>query len=210
MTAPIPQGSFSTAVSPRCPIALGTSFAEEAARWGRGPLAHAALAKAHRERLARARQAAEQALAELAEASRAAAASLRRRFEPPIPEPKPAPLVGLPQEVIAFNQTMDAYYKAIDSVPIIKIQMACAEYYGVSLRDIVSKRRPMVVVKPRQVAMYLAKEMTTKSLPEIGRGFGKDHTTCLHAIRKIAAACAADTEMAAAVQTIREKIEAMT
>jgi chromosomal replication initiator protein len=56
----------------------------------------------------------------------------------------------------------------------------------VSRQELVSNRRTRVIVKPRQVAMYLAKVMTPRSLPEIGRRFGgRDHTTVLHAIRKI-------------------------
>jgi chromosomal replication initiator protein len=61
-----------------------------------------------------------------------------------------------------------------------------ASHYGVSRADILSSRRTAVVVKPRQVAMFLAKTLTMRSLPEIGRRFGgRDHTTVLHAVRKI-------------------------
>jgi chromosomal replication initiator protein len=71
-------------------------------------------------------------------------------------------------------------------IPIRDIQIACARYYGVSLADMLSARRTAVVVLPRQVAYYLAKMLTAKSLPEIGRRFGgRDHTTALSGIRKI-------------------------
>jgi chromosomal replication initiator protein len=61
-----------------------------------------------------------------------------------------------------------------------------ADYYRLKIADMHSKRRPANIAKPRQIAMYLAKEMTQKSLPEIGSAFGgRDHTTVLHAVRKI-------------------------
>jgi chromosomal replication initiator protein len=71
-------------------------------------------------------------------------------------------------------------------VKIEDIQKLVASHYSVSRADILSSRRTAVVVKPRQVAMFLAKTLTMRSLPEIGRRFGgRDHTTVLHAVRKI-------------------------
>ena len=62
-----------------------------------------------------------------------------------------------------------------------------ADYYQLRHSDMLSKRRPNNIAIPRQIAMYLAKELTQKSLPEIGELFGgSDHTTVLHAVRKIA------------------------
>jgi chromosomal replication initiator protein len=73
-----------------------------------------------------------------------------------------------------------------------------ARHYNVSRTDICSARRTANVVRPRQVAMYLAKTLTLRSLPEIGRRFGgRDHTTVLHAVRKIAALIPKDAELAA-------------
>jgi len=73
-------------------------------------------------------------------------------------------------------------------VKIEDIQKLVATHYNVSRADILSSRRTAVVVKPRQVAMFLAKTLTMRSLPEIGRRFGgRDHTTVLHAVRKIEA-----------------------
>ena len=73
-------------------------------------------------------------------------------------------------------------------VKIEDIQKLVASHYSVSRADILSSRRTAVVVKPRQVAMFLAKTLTMRSLPEIGRRFGgRDHTTVLHAVRKIEA-----------------------
>lgn len=66
------------------------------------------------------------------------------------------------------------------------IQKKVAEYYNIRLTDMHSARRSRQVARPRQVAMYLSKQMTTRSLPEIGRKFGgRDHTTVMHAIRKV-------------------------
>ena len=62
-----------------------------------------------------------------------------------------------------------------------------ADFYKIKVADMYSKKRPASIARPRQIAMYLAKEMTQKSLPEIGELFGgRDHTTVLHAVRKIA------------------------
>ena len=78
-------------------------------------------------------------------------------------------------------------------VKIEDIQKLVASHYSVSRADILSSRRTAVVVKPRQVAMFLAKTLTMRSLPEIGRRFGgRDHTTVLHAVRKIEALSAND------------------
>ena len=66
------------------------------------------------------------------------------------------------------------------------IKRIVAEYYKIKVADLLSKRRNRSVARPRQVAMALAKELTNHSLPEIGDGFGgRDHTTVLHACRKI-------------------------
>jgi chromosomal replication initiator protein len=66
------------------------------------------------------------------------------------------------------------------------IQKTVADYYKIKIADMYSKKRPASIARPRQIAMYLAKELTQKSLPEIGELFGgRDHTTVLHAVRKI-------------------------
>jgi len=71
-------------------------------------------------------------------------------------------------------------------VSIENIQKTVADYYKIKVSDMYSKRRPASIAGPRQIAMYLAKELTKKSLPEIGDLFGgRDHTTVLHAVRKI-------------------------
>lgn len=71
-------------------------------------------------------------------------------------------------------------------VTIDNIQKTVAEYYKIKVADLLSKRRSRSVARPRQMAMALAKELTNHSLPEIGDAFGgRDHTTVLHACRKI-------------------------
>ena len=73
-------------------------------------------------------------------------------------------------------------------ISVENIQKTVADFYKIKVADMYSKKRPASIVRPRQIAMYLAKELTQKSLPEIGELFGgRDHTTVLHAVRKIVA-----------------------
>jgi chromosomal replication initiator protein len=83
-----------------------------------------------------------------------------------------------------------------------------SRHYNVSRADILSARRTRTIVRPRQIAMYLAKTMTPRSLPEIGRRFGgRDHTTVLHAVRKIEAERAGDEKLGEELDLIRRMIE---
>jgi chromosomal replication initiator protein len=78
-------------------------------------------------------------------------------------------------------------------ITIENIQKAVAEYYKLRVADLLSRRRPRTIARPRQVAMALCKELTEHSLPEIGDAFGgRDHTTVLHACRKIDELCDTD------------------
>ena len=73
-------------------------------------------------------------------------------------------------------------------ISVENIQKTVADFYKIKVADMYSKKRPASIARPRQIAMYLAKDMTKKSLPEIGELFGgRDHTTVLHAVRKITA-----------------------
>jgi chromosomal replication initiator protein len=73
-------------------------------------------------------------------------------------------------------------------ISVENIQKTVADFYKIKVADMYSKKRPASIARPRQIAMFLAKELTQKSLPEIGELFGgRDHTTVLHAVRKIAA-----------------------
>ncbi|MFM2450443.1 MAG: hypothetical protein RIS44_2893 [Pseudomonadota bacterium] len=81
-------------------------------------------------------------------------------------------------------------------IGVENIQKTVADFYKIKVADMYSKKRPASIARPRQIAMYLAKEMTQKSLPEIGELFGgRDHTTVLHAVRKIAAERQKNTEL---------------
>jgi chromosomal replication initiator protein len=81
-------------------------------------------------------------------------------------------------------------------ISVENIQKTAADFYKIKVGDMYSKKRPASIARPRQIAMYLAKEMTQKSLPEIGELFGgRDHTTVLYAVRKIAAERQKNTEL---------------
>jgi chromosomal replication initiator protein len=81
-------------------------------------------------------------------------------------------------------------------VGVENIQKTVADFYKIKVADMYSKKRPASIARPRQIAMYLAKEMTQKSLPEIGELFGgRDHTTVLHGVRKIAAERQKNTDL---------------
>ena len=92
-------------------------------------------------------------------------------------------------------------------VRIEDIQRIVARHYNVSKTELLSNRRTRTIVKPRQIAMYLAKVMTPRSLPEIGRRFGgRDHTTVLHAVRKIEDLSGGDNTLAQELELLRRLI----
>jgi chromosomal replication initiator protein len=92
-------------------------------------------------------------------------------------------------------------------VRIEDIQRVVARHYNVSKTELLSNRRTRTIVKPRQVAMYLSKVMTPRSLPEIGRRFGgRDHTTVLHAVRKIEDLSGSDNTLAQELELLRRLI----
>jgi len=94
-------------------------------------------------------------------------------------------------------------------VSIEEIQRKVAEHYNVRLSDMIGPKRVRTIARPRQIAMYLSKTMTTRSLPEIGRRFGgRDHTTIMHGIRKIEELMAADTQLAEDLTLLRRLLEA--
>jgi len=93
-------------------------------------------------------------------------------------------------------------------VKIEDIQRVVARQYNVSRADLLSSRRTANVVRPRQVAMYLAKTLTLRSLPEIGRRFGgRDHTTVLHAVRKIENLVTTDTALAEEIELLKRQLQ---
>jgi chromosomal replication initiator protein len=93
-------------------------------------------------------------------------------------------------------------------ITVEDIQKEVSSFYGVSMRDLLSHRRDRLIVRPRQVAMFLAKELTTRSLPEIGRRFGgRDHTTVLYGVRKIAQLRQEDAALADEIDLLKRMIE---
>jgi chromosomal replication initiator protein len=93
-------------------------------------------------------------------------------------------------------------------VRIEDIQRIVARHYNVSRSDLLSSRRTANVVRPRQIAMYLAKTLTLRSLPEIGRRFGgRDHTTVLHAVRKIEGLIGTDNALAAEIESLKSQLQ---
>jgi chromosomal replication initiator protein len=93
-------------------------------------------------------------------------------------------------------------------VKIEDIQRLVASHYSVSRADILSSRRTATVVRPRQIAMYLAKSLTLRSLPEIGRRFGgRDHTTVLHAVRKIEGMVTKDQTLAGEIDHLKRMLQ---
>jgi chromosomal replication initiator protein len=92
-------------------------------------------------------------------------------------------------------------------VTVDMIQKTVAEHYALKQADLISERRARAVARPRQVAMWLAKQITTRSLPDIGRRFGgRDHTTVLHAVRRIESLKAEDPALARDVDVLLRKL----
>jgi chromosomal replication initiator protein len=93
-------------------------------------------------------------------------------------------------------------------VTIDEIQKRVAEHFNIKMAEMTSSRRARIVARPRQVAMYLAKQLTSRSLPEIGRKFGgRDHTTVMHACRKIEELSASDRALAEDVELLRRMLQ---
>jgi chromosomal replication initiator protein len=87
------------------------------------------------------------------------------------------------------------------------IQEAVSGRFHVKIADLKSRRRSKTLVQPRQIAMYLCRELTDASFPEIGRHFGgKDHTTIMHACKQVAKALEADATLRATLETLKEQI----
>ena len=120
-----------------------------------------------------------------------------------------AKLVGRP---VTLENTQDALHDILRAndrrVTIEEIQKRVAEHYNIRLSEMYSARRARAVARPRQVAMYLAKQLTARSLPEIGRKFGgRDHTTVMHAVRKVDELRSEDRSFAEDVELLRRMLE---
>jgi chromosomal replication initiator protein len=120
-----------------------------------------------------------------------------------------ATLVGREITLETTHEVLRDLLKANDRrITIEDIQKRVAEYYGIKISDMQSARRSQNVARPRQVAMYLAKALTSRSLPEIGRKFGgRDHTTVLHAVRKVEEVRTQDREFSDDLDILRRTLE---
>jgi len=118
-------------------------------------------------------------------------------------------LVGRPITLESTQEVLHDVLRAQDRrVTIEEIQKRVAEHYNIRLTDMSSARRARAVARPRQVAMYLAKQLTSRSLPEIGRKFGnRDHTTVMHACARIADLMQRDASFAEDVELLRRMLE---
>ena len=90
-----------------------------------------------------------------------------------------------------------------DPCPVGTIIRAVSSHYGIGTVDLLSERRHRDYARPRQVAMYLAKSLTLQSLPQIGKRFHRDHTTVIHAVRRIEALKASDPVLAGDVARLQ-------
>ncbi len=111
---------------------------------------------------------------------------------------------------MAFAQATlgDALRGAQKRVTIDEIQRAVSAYFDIKPIDLISARRARAVARPRQIAMYLAKRLTTRSLPEIGRKFGgRDHSTVIHAVRRIEELRGTDSEIDNAVRVLQRDLK---
>ncbi len=118
-------------------------------------------------------------------------------------------LIGILNRVIAFSRVhnkilnvsdckniLKDVFSQIKVITVDKIQNVVSNYFNIPLSDMLSQRRSRPLARPRQIAMYLAKKMTTRSLPEIGRRFAnRDHTTVIHAVKTIVRLSEQDDEM---------------
>jgi chromosomal replication initiator protein len=120
-----------------------------------------------------------------------------------------ANLFGRPITLETAQEVLHDILKAHDRrVTIEEIQRRVAEHYNIRMNDMSSARRARAVARPRQVAMYLAKQLTSRSLPEIGRKFGnRDHTTVMHAVQRVGELMERDATFAEDVELLRRMLE---
>lgn len=120
-----------------------------------------------------------------------------------------ASLVG---RAISLDTTQEVLRDLLRSndqrLTVEEIQRKVAEYFNIKMSDMVTNRRMQNIARPRQVAMYLAKQLTSKSLPEIGRKFGgRDHTTILHAVKKVQELASDDFDFANDVEILKRSLQ---
>ncbi len=117
----------------------------------------------------------------------------------------------LPGKEITLENTQEVLKDMLRSydrrITIDEIQRKVAEHFSISVKEMQSSRRARTVARPRQIAMYLAKLLTLRSLPEIGRKFDRDHTTVMHAVRKVEELVQEDRGVAESVESLRRSLE---
>jgi len=121
-----------------------------------------------------------------------------------------ASLVGRPIDMDMAQECLADVLRASErKVTVEEIIRKVADHYNVRMADLLGPRRARAVSRPRQVAMFLSKQLTTKSLPEIGRRFGgRDHTTVIHAVKKIEELKSVDSQISDEVELLRRMLEA--
>jgi chromosomal replication initiator protein len=126
-------------------------------------------------------------------------------------------LIGILNRVIAFTrihkrqlnirdckQILKDVFNQAKVITVDRIQNTVSSFFNISITDMLSQRRSRPLARPRQVAMYLAKKMTSRSLPEIGRRFAnRDHTTVIHAVKTITKISEKDEEMKKNIDQIK-------
>ena len=126
-------------------------------------------------------------------------------------------LIGVLNRIIAFSRVhnkelnindckniLKDVFSQIRVITVDKIQNIVSNYFNIALSEMLSQRRSRPLARPRQIAMYLAKKMTTRSLPEIGRRFAnRDHTTVIHAVKTISRLAEQDDEMKKNISQIK-------
>ena len=129
-------------------------------------------------------------------------------------------LIGVFNRIVAFSKMskkqlnvndckiiLKDVYKSSKVITIEKIQNVTSNFYSINLEEMLSQRRSRPLARPRQIAMYLAKKLTTRSLPEIGRKFAnRDHTTVIHAVKTIDKLCQNSEEIRKNVEDIKSII----
>ncbi|WP_299362177.1 chromosomal replication initiator protein DnaA [uncultured Paracoccus sp.] len=121
-----------------------------------------------------------------------------------------ASLMGREIDLDMTQECLADILRASDrKVSIEEIQRKVAEHYNIRLSDMIGPKRVRTLARPRQIAMYLSKQMTSRSLPEIGRRFGgRDHTTIMHGVRKIEELRGEDRSLAEDIDLLRRTLEA--
>jgi hypothetical protein len=134
------------------------------------------------------------------------------------PQPSPPAVQAGAERLKKIRAPFKTWLRIVDGInppaplklSIEEIQAAMARHYRMAQPDLISARRTADVVRPRQIAMFLAKNLTPNSLPVIGRKFGgRDHTTVLHAVRKIEALRTRDSNLAGDLDAIARTLAAL-